>query len=98
METTPYPLRIPQEILTLTKLRAKEEYLDQTTALRQLLYLEAEECLLNLVESGRIAISKTTELLNITIQDIHRLAEKHEIQLDATAKQQKKAVKQSKNY
>ena len=44
------------------------------------------------------SISKTTELLNITIQDIHRLAEKHEIQLDATAKQQKKAVKQSKNY
>ncbi|MBI4141286.1 hypothetical protein HY485_05610 [Candidatus Woesearchaeota archaeon] len=91
METISYPLRIPQEILTLAKLRAKEEYLDQTTALRQLLYLGAEEYVLNLVESGRIAIGKAAELLNLTIQDIHRLAEKHGIQLGATAEQQKKS-------
>lgn len=92
METISYPLRIPQEILTLAKLRAKEEYLDQTTALRQLLYLGAEEYVLNLVESGRIAIGKAAELLNLTIQDIQRLAEKHGIQLGATTEQQKKST------
>ena len=92
METISYPLRIPQELLTLAKLRAKEEYLDQTTALRQLLYLGAEEYVLNLVESGRIAIGKAAELLNLTIQDIQRLAEKHGIQLGATTEQQKKST------
>ena len=53
METVSYPLRIPQEILAVAKLRAKEEYLDQSTVMRQFLYLGAEEYLLHLVESDR---------------------------------------------
>lgn len=51
---------------------------------------------LDLVESGRIAIGKAAELLNLTIQDIYRLAEKHGIQLGATIEQQKKSTETMK--
>ena len=91
METVSYPLRLPQEILALAKLRAKEEYLDQSTALRQLLYLGAEEYVLELVETGRISIGHAAELLKTSVQDIHRLAEKHGVTLGATREQQKKS-------
>lgn len=91
METVSYPLRIPEEILSLAKLRAKEEYIDQSTAIRQLLYLGAEEYVLGLVESGRLSIGKAAELLKTSIQDIHRLAEKHGIRLGATKEQQLKS-------
>ncbi len=96
METISYPLRIPQEILTLAKLRAKEEYLDQSTALRQLLYLGAEEYVLGLVETGRISIGKAAELLKTTVQDIYRLAEKHDVRLSTTKEQQQKSTQTMK--
>ena len=92
MTTVAYPLRIPEEILTLAKLRSKEEYVDQSTVIRQLLYLRAEEYILGLVESGRISIGKAAELLKISIQDISRLAQKHGVCLGATVEQQKKSA------
>jgi len=92
MEAVPYPLRIPEEILTLAKLRAKEEYVDQSTAIRQLLYLGAEEYILHLVESGRLSIGKAAELLHLSIQDVQRLAVKHGVRLGPTMAQQKKSA------
>lgn len=91
MQTAAYPLRIPGEIMALAKLRAKEEYVDQSTALRQLLYSGAEEYVLHLVEIGRISIGKAAELLNTSVQDVYRLAEKHGVQLGATSEQGKKS-------
>ena len=92
METVSYPLRIPQEIIALAKLRAKEEYIDQSTALRQLLYLGAEEYILTLVEAGRISIGRAAELLKTSIQDIYRLADKHGVRLGATREQAQKSA------
>ena len=92
METISYPLRIPNKILELAKIRAREEYIDKSTALRQMLYFGAEEYLLNLVESGRISIGKAAELLGNTIQDMQRLAEKHNIKLGPTIEQHKKSI------
>lgn len=91
METIPYPLRIPEEVVTVARLRAKEEYVDQSTALRQLLYIGTEEYVLHLIEAGRISLGRAAELLKISIQDIYRLAEKHGVRLGATAEQQRKS-------
>ena len=93
MTTVAYPLRIPKEILSLARLRAKDEYVDQSTALRQLLHLGAEEYVLTIVEKGRISICRAAELLNTSVQDIHRLAEKHDITLGATESQRQKSRK-----
>src|SRR3989344_3264536 len=93
MTSVAYPLRIPKEILSLAKLRAKDEYVDQSTALRQLLHLGAEEYVLSIVEKGQISIGRAAELLNTSIQDIHRLAEKHDTRLGATDEQREKSTK-----
>jgi len=91
METIAYPLRIPEQLIALAKLRAKEEYVDQSTALRQLLFLGAEEYIVRLVETGRISIGRAAELLKSSVQDIHRLAEKHGFRLGALPDQSKKS-------
>ena len=97
METISYPLRVPEEIMGLAKFRAKEEYTDQSTALRQLLYIGAEEYVLRLIENGRISIGRAAELLKVTIQDIYRLAEKHGVRIGATIEQGKKSEKTMKS-
>ena len=92
MATVSYPLRIPEEILALSKLRSKEEYVDQSTAIRQLLYMRAQEYVLRLVESGRISAGTAAELLKTSVQDVHRLAGKHGLRLGATVEQQGKSA------
>lgn len=91
MATVAYPLRVPEEIMNLAKFRAKEEYVDKSTALRQLLHLGSEEYVLRLVSGGRISIGKGAELLNVTIYDMHELAQKHSVELGATAEQMRKS-------
>lgn len=91
MSTMPYPLRISEEILSLSKLRAKDEHVDQATALRQILYLGAEEYLLRLVSEGRISIGRAAEILRGSVYDIQRAALKHGIQLGATSEQARKS-------
>lgn len=92
MAAVSYPLRIPAELLALAKLRSKEEYTDQSTAIRQLLYMGAEEYVLELVGSGRISIGRASELLKISVHDVHRIAGKHGLRLGATSEQQRKSA------
>ena len=91
MTTTAYPLRIPEEILQISKLRAKEEHVDQATALRQFLHIGVEEYLIQLVSDGRISIGKAAELLQKTVYDIQRVAQKHGIEIGATEEQARKS-------
>ena len=98
MKTVSYPLRIPKELIELAVLRSKEEYTDQSTALRQLLHLGAEEYILELVSSGRISIGKAAEMLKISVYDIYKLAEKHGMKIGGTAAQQAKSKKTAKKY
>ena len=93
MGTVAYPLRIPEEIIGLAKIRAKEEYVDNSTALRQMLHVGAEEYVLSLLQKGRITIGKAADLLKISICDIHEIAQKHNVQLGATPEQQEESKK-----
>ncbi len=94
MESVSYPLRIPNKIMNLAKIRAKHHKLDQSTALRQMLYIGAEDYVLDLLKEGRISIGKGAELLNETIYDLQELARKRNIVLGPTSEQ----LKQSKKY
>lgn len=91
MKTIAYPIRIPLEVLEVAKLRASEEYVDQATALRQLLYSGMEKYVLSLVASGRISISKAAELCGKSIQEVQILSEKHGVELGPTEDQQRKS-------
>ena len=91
MKTIAYPLRIPKEIIELSRLKAQEQRLDQSTALRQLLYIGAEEYALSLVAEGRISIGKASEMLNTTVYDMQIIAKKHGIELGPTKEQAEKS-------
>ncbi len=91
METTSYPLRIPRNIMELTLLRAREEHIDRSTALRQLLYMGAQDYVLDLYKKGRISLSRAAELLDVGTFDILRLAQEKGIQVGATDEQQEKS-------
>jgi len=64
MKTTPYPVRLPRRLLELADLRAAEEQVDRSTALRQLLHVGAVGYMLELLGKGRISLSKAAELLD----------------------------------
>lgn len=96
MTTISYPLRIPEEILALSKFRAEQERLDQTTALRQFLYIGAEKYLLELVSEGRISLGRAAELLRTSVYNMQHAAQKHGIPLGATSEQANKSRKTAK--
>ncbi len=68
-------------------MRAEEEHLDLSTALRQFLHVGAEEYILELIVQGRITIGKASELMNKTVYDVQRIAQKHGVKIGATAEQ-----------
>ena len=91
MTTVSYPLRIPDEVMALASLRSKDEYVDKTTALKQLLFTGAEEYVLGLVSKGRISIGKAAELLGKPVYDIQSIARKHGIEIGPTPAQMNKS-------
>lgn len=97
MNSTPYPLRVPEEILELSRLRAQEEHLDQSTALRQFLYAGVEEYVLKLIAQGRISLDKGAELLKKSVYDMQRLAQRHGIVIGATKEQARKSRETAKS-
>ena len=84
MTTTPYPLRLPKHLLDLADLRAAEEQIDRSTALRQLLHAGAATYVLDLLAKGRIGLSKAAELLDVSPLAIVEKAREHGVELGAS--------------
>lgn len=93
MNRRAYPLRIPEGLLELAALKGKEERTDRTTALRQWLYAEAEEYALLKLQEGRLTLSQTAELLDVSVYEIQRLAQDRGMEIGATAEQYHNALK-----
>lgn len=91
MKTTPYPLRLPQHLLELADLRAQEERIDRSTALRQLLYSGAEEYVLELLGRGRISLSKAAELLDVSTLAVIEKAGERGVKLGADVEAYRRA-------
>lgn len=92
-----YSLRIPQNLEMLINLRIENEKVDKLTALRQILYLGAENYVLDLYEKGNLSLSKTSEILNKSVYDIIQLVQKRGIKTGATIDEQKISEKIAKN-
>ena len=90
--TRPYPLRIPEGILQLAELRGREERTDKTTALRQWLYAAAEEHAFKRLAEGRLTLSQTAELLDLSIYDVQQRVRERGIELGGTAEQYRQAI------
>lgn len=87
MQTVSYPMRIPSPLLELAELRAREEYVDKTTALKQLLYAGSEDYVTELLARGRISTGKAAELLGKTVYEIQDLVREKGLETGATPRQ-----------
>jgi len=87
MTNRPYSLRIPEGILQLAGLCGDEERTDKTTALRQWLYAAAEEYAIRRLAEGRLTLSQTAALLDLSVYDVQQKARERGIELGATAEQ-----------
>ena len=74
MSSISYPLRVPETLMEVVELRTKEEYVDKATALRQLVYMGAEDYVMCLYKKGRISLSLAAKLLGKSVHDVLRLA------------------------
>lgn len=91
MKTMPYPVRLPKHLLELADLRAEDEQVDRSTALRQLLYAGALGYVLELLRKGRISLSKAAELLNCSTLAVVQKARERDVVYGATLQHYKRA-------
>jgi hypothetical protein len=90
--THPYPLRVPDGVLQLAELRGHEERIDKSTVLRQWLYAAAEEYAFKRLADGRLTLSQTAELLDLSVYDAQQKARERGIEPGATAEQYRQAI------
>ncbi len=64
--------------------------------LRELLYLGAENYCLELYGNGELSLSKTAQLINKSVYEVIRLAQKKGIKTGATLQQQQLSSKKAK--
>lgn len=79
MTTKAYPLRIDENIFPIIEFKAREDYVDKSTAARQLLYHGVEDYVLKLYGEGRISLGKAAEALNKSVHDVLLFAQKRKI-------------------
>ena len=91
MKTMPYPVRLPKHLLELADLRAAEEQIDRSAALRQLLYSGAVGYVLELLRKGRISLSKAAELLDCSTLAVIQKARERDMAIGATLDQYRTA-------
>lgn len=83
MASKPYPLRIPENLLSLVDAKAAEDRTDRATALRQLLYAGAEDYVVELLRQRRISTSRAAELLDVSTYKVQELAREHGVDLSS---------------
>lgn len=86
-------IRVPETLDDLIDLCSQDNRTDKVTTMRQWLYYGAEDYALRLVAQGRISATRAAELLDLSIWDIHRLAEERGLVLGSTKEQYQRSRK-----
>ena len=63
----------------------------EKTALRRLLYEGIKPYVLNLYAKGKISLSKTAEILGLSVHDVLSLAKTYELKTSSTVEQAKES-------
>ena len=85
------PLRIPENLDELAAICARDQHVEKAAALRQWIHYGAEQYTLKLVAQGRVSIGRAAELLDVSVFDLHHLAETSSIVLGASDEQRSQA-------
>jgi hypothetical protein len=91
MEAVSYPLQIPKNVMALVNLRTEEAHVDESTALMQLLFMGAQDYVVEVYKQGRISLSRAAAMLDMSTFDIIAIASERGIQIGATEEQQKQS-------
>ena len=89
--TVVYPMKLKDEIMPIIELKSKEEHTNKAIVLKQLVYKGLEYYVMQLCVNGRLSVGKAAEILDISIYDVHRIAEREGAKLSATEEQRKKS-------
>ncbi len=84
MPVKPVPIRIPENLLEIVDLHAKESRSDRSTVMRQWLWHCAEIEVVKSVSAGRLTIGRAAELLELTHYDIYRIGQENNVILGAS--------------
>jgi predicted HTH domain antitoxin len=93
----PYSLFLPKKILKLVHFMIKEENIDKSVAITNLIYIGAENYIIDLCKKERISLSRASELLGIDTLDIMKIAKERGIQIDAAGIEKSKDVTELKS-
>lgn len=93
-----YPMKIKEEIMPIIELKSKEDHTNKAVVLKQLIYRGLEDYVLKLIQKGRLSVGKAAEVLDVSIYDIHEMAESRGIKLTALPEQSKKSKEHLKKF
>ncbi len=91
MDAVSYPLQIPKNVMTLVNLRTEEEHVDESTALMQLLFMGAQDYVIELYKQGRISLGRAADMLGVSTFDVIAIARERGIRIGAAEEQQEKS-------
>ncbi len=91
MDAVSYPLQIPKNVMTLVNLRTEEEHVDESTALMQLLFMGAQDYVIELYKQGRISLGRAADLLGVSTFDVIAIARERGIRIGAAEEHQEKS-------
>jgi len=80
-------LRIPESWRDVIEAYARENNVDEKTALRMLTYEGIRKYVLKLYSSGEVSLSKAAEILGVSVHDVLRLAVKYGVEVGPTKEQ-----------
>jgi predicted HTH domain antitoxin len=89
-------LNITENMKYVVETLAKEEHIDEKTALRKLLYEGIKPYVLNLYAKGKISLSKTAEILNLSVSEVLSLGKTYGLEIGSTAEQAKESRKHAR--
>lgn len=89
-------VKIPDNIKYVVETLAREEYIDEKTALRRMLYEGMKPYVLKLYAGGKISLSKTAEILGLSVHDVLSLAKMYELEIGSKVKHAKESRKHAK--
>jgi len=68
---------LPKELFKVIEHRARQEKIDESTAIRQLLALGAEGYAVELFRQGKVTLNEAAELAGVTVRQMIDLLQRH---------------------
>ncbi|KXA94732.1 hypothetical protein AKJ65_03620 [candidate division MSBL1 archaeon SCGC-AAA259E19] len=85
-------VRLPEELLKVIERKTRTENVNESTAIRHLLFQGAEEYAVELFKGGKITLNEAAELADKTVREMVDSLVEHGVRGNLRMDQQKKAL------